>query len=61
MIIKTIYFWWYNNLDYGSKARQTSSKAALEGRKAALKPTTQFTLEEHHFKMYFEKLLILEM
>jgi len=58
MIIKVIYFWWYNNLDYGSKAQQASSKAALKGRKAALRPPTQFTPKEHVLKMYFEKLFI---
>ncbi|KAK2713027.1 hypothetical protein QYM36_011657 [Artemia franciscana] len=58
MIIKAIYFWWYNNLDYGSKARQASSKAALKGSKAALRSPTQFTPEEHLFNMYFENLFI---
>ncbi|KAK2712308.1 hypothetical protein QYM36_011109 [Artemia franciscana] len=59
MIIKDIYFRGYNNLDYGSKAQQASSKDALKGRKAALRPTMQFTPEVHLFKIYFEKISIL--
>ena len=59
MIIEAIYFWWYNNLDYRSKAQQASSKVALKGRKAALEPPSQFTPEERtSFKVYFEKLFI---
>jgi len=60
MIIEAIYFWWYNNLDYGSKTQQASSKAApkgrkaaLKGRKAALKPPTQFTPEDHNLRCIF--------
>ena len=53
MITKATYFWWYNNLDYESKADQTSSKAALKGRKAALKPPTQFTPEDHNLRCIF--------
>ena len=40
MIVKAIYFWWYNNMDCGSKAEQASSKADLKGPKTALKRPT---------------------